>query len=103
MLQTYKTIMTTIKKGLPGARQQKTPLTPEEQKEQIKLAFLQKKAELAEGILFNIIQSCGRDLCYDLENNTTKENPQKIVKMADDMAMEFIKVVYGQELKPKEE
>ena len=78
------------------------PLTEEEKKSQIMRAFMQKKASLAEGVLFNLIQTCGRDLCYDLENNQTKDNPTKIVKMANDMADEFMRVVYGQEITYKE-
>lgn len=93
----------TMKPSQPAAGQQMKPLTPEEQKEQLMRAFMQKKASLAEGILYNIIQSCGRDLCYDLENNQTKDNPQKIVKMADDMATEFMRVVYHQDITIKED
>ena len=78
------------------------PLTEEEKKSQIMRAFMQKKASLAEGVLFNLIQACGRDLCYDLENNQTKDNPTKIVKMANDMADEFMRVIYGQEITYKE-
>lgn len=78
------------------------PLTEEEKKSQIMRAFMQKKASLAEGVLFNLIQACGRDLCYDLENNQTKDKPTKIVKMANDMADEFMRVVYGQEITYKE-
>ena len=86
----------------PSASAQR-PLTEEEKKSQIMRAFMQKKASLAEGILYNIIQSCGRDLCYDLENNQTKDKPQKIVKMADDMAIEFMRVVYNQDITIKED
>ena len=86
----------------PSAAAQR-PLTEEEKKSQIMRAFMQKKASLAEGILYNIIQSCGRDLCYDLENNQTKDKPQKIVKMADDMAIEFMRVVYNQDITIKED
>ncbi|MCQ2219836.1 MAG: hypothetical protein MJZ12_00500 [Prevotella sp.] len=85
----------------PSAAAQR-PLTEEEKKSQIMRAFMQKKASLAEGIIFNLIQACGRDLCYDLENNQTKDNPTKIVKMANDMADEFMRVVYGQEITYKE-
>lgn len=85
----------------PGAAAQK-PLTEEEKKSQIMRAFMQKKASLAEGILFNIIQANGRNLCYDLDNNQTKDYPTKIVVMANDMADEFMRVVYGQEITYKE-
>lgn len=91
-----------MKPTQPVARQQVKPLTEEEKKEQYIRAYAQKKASLAEGILYNIVQSCGRDLCYDLDNNQTKDNPKKIVKMVDDMATEFMKVVYHQEVKIQE-
>ena len=39
----------------PGAAAQR-PLTEEERKEQMTRAFLQKRASLAEGILFNLCQ-----------------------------------------------
>ena len=49
----------------PGAAAQR-PLTEEERKEQMTRAFLQKRASLAEGILFNLCQagiiSTGTDL-----------------------------------------
>lgn len=84
--------MATIKKGLPGARQQKTPLTPEEQKEQIKLAFLQKKALLAEEIMIAMIRS-----------GEYKGTAEAFIADVDAIATEFIKVEFGQELKLKEE
>ena len=40
----------------PGAAAQR-PLTEEERKEQMTRAFLQKRASLAEGILFNLCQA----------------------------------------------
>lgn len=80
------------------ARQQMKPLTPEEMKEQQMRMYLQKKSSLAEGILFNLVQSNGRDLCYDLDSKTTSDYPLKIVKMADEMATEFMKVVYKAEV-----
>lgn len=79
------------------------PMNEEQKKEAMVRAAMQKKASIAEGILFNMVQACGRDLCYDLENNQTKDNPKKIVNMANDMATEFMKVVYGQEIVFKEE
>lgn len=87
------------KKPLAPARK---PLTEEEKKQEMMMAALQKKASLAEGVLFNLVQACGRDLCYDLDNNQTKDNPKKIVKMASDMADEFMRIVYGQEITYKE-
>lgn len=62
-------------------------LTPEQQKEQIMRAFLQKKASLAEGILFNMVQG------------NVVADAQGIVKIANDIATEFMKVIYNQELK----
>lgn len=92
-----------MKPNQPVARQQMKPLTPEEQKEQFMRAYMQKKASLAEGILYNLIQSCGRELCMGLEHDVHKDDPQKIVKMADDMATEFMKVVYHQDITIKDE
>lgn len=91
------------KPSQPVARQQMAELSEEEKKAQFMRAYMQKKASLAEAILFNIVQSCGRDLCYDIDNKTTQDNPQKIVKIANDMADEFMKVVYHQEVTIKEE
>lgn len=85
------------------ARQEMQPLTPEQKKEMFVKAYIQKKASLAEGILFNLCQSCGRDLVYDTENNITKENHLKIVRLADEMSTEFMKVVYHQEVKMNED
>lgn len=73
-------------------------MSEEQKREQLMRAFLQKKAFLAEGILFNLCQSCGRDLCYDLDNKMTNDNHLKIVKIADEMSTEFMKVIYNQEL-----
>lgn len=67
------------------------PLTPEEQKEQFMKAYMQKKASLAEGILFNMIHG---QIVADTKG---------IVKIADDMAKEFLKQVYNLELTIKED
>ena len=48
----------------PSAAAQR-PLTEEEKKSQIMRAFMQKRASLAEGILFNLCQA------KDINNNTT--------------------------------
>ena len=66
------------------------PLTEEEKKSQIMRAFMQKKASLAEGVLFNMVQG------------NVVADAKGIVKMANDMADEFMRVVYGQEITYKE-
>lgn len=91
--------MSNSKSSAAPARQGMQPLTPEEKREQFIKAYVQKKASLAEGILYNLCQSCGRDLVYDTENNITKENHLKIVKLADEMSTEFMKTIYHQEVK----
>lgn len=82
----------------PVARQQMKPLTPEEEKEQNIRLYVQKKASLAEGILFNLVQGC----LYD-DSSFMMDNCKKIVKMANDMADEFMKVVYHTEIKIQED
>ena len=69
----------------PSAVTQRT-LTEEERKEQMTRAFLQKKASLAEGILFNMVQG------------NVVADAKGIVKIANDIADEFMKVVFGQEI-----
>ena len=69
----------------PGAVAQRT-LTEEERKEQMTRAFLQKKASLAEGVLFNMVQG------------NVVADAKGIVKIANDIADEFMKVVFGQEI-----
>ena len=69
----------------PGAAAQRT-LTEEERKEQMTRAFLQKKASLAEGVLFNMVQG------------NVVADAKGIVKIANDIADEFMKVVFGQEI-----
>ena len=68
-----------------GAVAQRT-LTEEERKEQMTRAFLQKKASLAEGVLFNMVQG------------NVVADAKGIVKIANDIADEFMRVVYGQEM-----
>lgn len=89
--------MATQKANFNAARQQAKPLTPEEQQEQIRRAVMQKKASLAEGILFNMVQGCGDVFSEDLGR------AKYLVHVANEMADEFLKVVYHQELKVKEE
>lgn len=81
----------TMKPIQPVARQQMKPLTPEEQKEQFMRAFMQKKASLAEGILFNMVRG------------NVVSDAKGIVKIADEIASEFMRVVYHQDITIKEE
>ena len=69
----------------PGAVAQRT-LTEEEQEERIARIFLQKKASLAEGVIFNMVQG------------NVVADAKGIVKIANDIADEFMRVVYGQEI-----
>lgn len=67
-------------------------MSEEERKEQMTRAFLQKKASLAEGILFNLVQ--GAITNNDVSNFQCKS----LVNLASEMADEFMKVVFGQEI-----
>lgn len=68
------------------------PQMSEEQKKELAIrSFIQKKGSIAEGVLFNMVRG----------NVVT--DAQGIVKIADDIATEFMKVIYGQEIAPKEE
>ena len=69
----------------PSAVAQK-PLKEEEQEERIARIFLQKKASLAEGVIFNMVQG---NIVADAKG---------IVKIANDIADEFMRVVYRQEI-----
>lgn len=70
------------------------PLTPEEEKEQIRRAFAQKQASLAEGILFNLMQNPSlNDIC---RNATPAE-------IAEQVSLNFMEVVYHQRIKLTEE
>ena len=62
------------------------PLTEEEKEERIARIFLQKKASLAEGVIFNMVQG------------NVVADAKGIVKIANDIADEFMRVVYGQEI-----
>ena len=62
------------------------PLTEEEKEERIARIFLQKKASLAEGVIFNMAQG------------NVVADAKGIVKIANDIADEFMRVVYGQEI-----
>ena len=69
----------------PGAVAQ-TPLTEEEKEERIARIFLQKKASLVEGVIFNMVQG------------NVVADAKGIVKIANDIADEFMRVIYGQEI-----
>lgn len=69
----------------PGAAAQR-PLTEEEKEERIARIFLQKKASIAEGVLFNMVQG------------NVVADAKGIVKIANDIADEFMRVIYGQEI-----
>ena len=69
----------------PGAVAQR-PLTEEEKEERIARIFLQKKASLVEGVIFNMVQG---NIVADAKG---------IVKIANDIADEFMRVIYGQEI-----
>ena len=69
----------------PSAVAQRT-LTEEEKEERIARIFLQKKASIVEGVLFNMVQG------------NVVADAKGIVKIANDIADEFMKVVYGQEI-----
>lgn len=62
------------------------PLTEEEKEERIARIFLQKKASLAEGVIFNMVQG------------NVVADAKGIVKIANDIADEFMRVIYGQEI-----
>ena len=69
----------------PSAAAQRT-LTEEEKEERIARIFLQKKASVVEGVLFNMVQG------------NVVADAKGIVKIANDIADEFMRVVYGQEI-----
>ena len=69
----------------PSAVAQRT-LTEEEKEERIARIFLQKKASIVEGVLFNMVQG------------NVVADAKGIVKIANDIADEFMRVVFGQEI-----
>ena len=69
----------------PSAVAQRT-LTEEEKEERIARIFLQKKASIVEGVLFNMVQG------------NVVADAKGIVKIANDIADEFMRVIYGQEI-----
>lgn len=62
------------------------PLTEEEKEERIARIFLQKKAAIVEGVLFNMVQG------------NVVSDAKGIVNIANDIADEFMRVIYGQEI-----
>ena len=64
-------------------------LTEEERREQMTRAFLQKRASLAEGILFNLCQA------KDINNNTTIKECELMVDVAIEMADYLMEKLYG--------
>lgn len=69
----------------PSAAAQRT-LTEEEKEERIARIFLQKKASIVEGVLFNMVQG------------NVVADAKGIVKIANDIADEFMRFIYGQEI-----
>lgn len=69
----------------PGTVAQR-PLTEEEKEERIARIFLQKKSSIVEGVLFNMVQG------------NVVADAKGIVKIANDIADEFMRVIYGQEI-----
>ena len=75
-----------MNKSMKASAVAQRTLTEEERKEQMTRAFLQKKASLAEGVLFNMVQG------------NVVADAKGIVKIANDIADEFMRVIYGQEI-----
>ena len=67
----------------------KPKMSEEERKEQMTRAFLQKRASLAEGILFNLCQA------KDINNNTTNYECKLMVDVAIEMADHLMEKLYG--------
>ena len=84
----------------PSAAAQR-PLTEEEKKSQIMRAYMQKRASLVDGILFNLCQA------KDINNNTTNNECVLMVDVAIEMADHLMEKLYGAKPqegeKPKEE
>ena len=68
----------------PGAAAQR-PLTEEDRKKEMTRAFLQKRASLAEGILFNICQGLV----------PSEKDLESIVDMSIEMADRLMEKLYG--------
>ena len=95
-----QTIFQIMNKSMKRSAAAQRPLTEEEKKSQIMRAFMQKRASLVEGILFNLCQA------KDINNNTTNHECVLMVDVAIEMADHLMEKLYGakpQEEKPKEE
>ena len=75
-----------MNKSMKPSASAQTPLTEEEKEERIARIFLQKKASLAEGVIFNMV------------HGNVVADAKGIVKIANDIADEFMRVIYGQEI-----
>ena len=75
-----------MNKSMKPSASAQTPLTEEEKEERIARIFLQKKASIVEGVLFNMVQG------------NVVADAKGIVKIANDIADEFMRVIYGQEI-----
>lgn len=75
----------------PSAAAQR-PLTEEEKKSQIMRAFMQKRAALVEGILFN--------LCHNMGVDATTAHAKAMVDLSVEMADHLMEKLYG--AKPQE-
>lgn len=80
-----------MKPTQPVARQQMKPLTEEEQKELYIRSYVQKKTAIAEGVLYNMVQG---NMVSDAKG---------LVKIVDEIATEFMKVVCHQAIMIKDE
>ena len=67
----------------------KPQMSEEERKEQMTRAFLQKRASLAEGILFNLCQA------KNINNDTTNKDCMLMVDVAIEMADQMLEKLYG--------
>lgn len=75
-----------MNKSMKPSAAAQTPLTEEKKEERIARIFLQKKASIAEGVLFNMVQG------------NVVADAKGIVKIANDIADEFMRVIYGYEI-----
>lgn len=80
-----------MKPNQPVARQQMKPLTEEEKKELYIRSYVQKKTAIAEGVLYNMVQG---NMVSDAKG---------LVKIVDEIATEFMKVVCHQTIMIKDE
>ena len=75
-----------MNKSMEPSAVAQTPLTEEEKEERIARIFLQKKASIVEGVLFNMVQG------------NVVSDAKGIGKIANHIADEFMRVLYGQEI-----